>query len=89
LKTIQKFFPLLEKKRWAKAEKILKLTTKNAGDDEWKKGYIHALSGMIIALKVSYSPPQPYIVSLKEFSKNKGAFGADYELVSGTYVSFC
>jgi len=89
LKTIQKFFPLLEKKRWAKAEKILKLTTKNAGDDEWKKGYIHALSGMIIALKVSYSPPQPYIVSLKEFSKNKGAFGADYELVSGTYVNFC
>ena len=71
LKTIQEFFPLLEKNRWAKAEKFLKSTKENAGNDEWIKGYIHALSGMIIALKISYSPPDPYIVSIKEFSKKK------------------
>jgi septation ring formation regulator EzrA len=71
LKTIQKFFPLLKKKRWAKAEKFLKRTMENAEDDEWIKGYIHALSGMIVSLKASYSPPEPYIVSLKEFSNKK------------------
>jgi hypothetical protein len=71
LKTIQKFFPLLKKRQWAKAEKFLKLTLKKMGEDEWVKGYIHALNGMITALKVTYSPPQPYIVKLKEFSNKK------------------
>jgi hypothetical protein len=71
LRTIQKFFPLLKKRQWAKAEKFLKLTLKKIGEDEWVKGYIHALNGMITALKVTYSPPQPYIVKLKEFSSKK------------------
>jgi hypothetical protein len=71
LKTIQKFFPLLKKKRWAKAEKFLKHTMENVEEDEWINGYIHALSGMIIALKTSHSPPEPYIFSLKEFSNKK------------------
>jgi hypothetical protein len=71
LKTIQKFFPLLEKRRWAKAEKFLKLTVKKIGEDKWIKGYIHALNGMITALRVTYSPPQPYIVKLEEFDNKK------------------
>jgi hypothetical protein len=71
LKTIQRFFPLLKKRRWAKAEKILKLTVKKIGEDEWVKGYIHALNGMITALKVTYSPPQPYIVKLEDFDNKK------------------
>ena len=33
LKTIQEFFPLLEKNRWAKVEKFLKSTKENAGND--------------------------------------------------------
>ncbi|MEJ2242645.1 MAG: hypothetical protein P8Y18_10980 [Candidatus Bathyarchaeota archaeon] len=52
LNTIQKFFPLLTKNRWAKAERKLKIKMENAGDDEWIQGYLHALNGMIIALKV-------------------------------------
>jgi len=71
LKTIQEFFPLLKKRRWAKAEKNLKLTVKKIGEDEWIKGYIHALNGMITALKVSYSPPQPYFVKLEELDNKK------------------
>ncbi len=71
LRTIQKFFPLLKKRQWAKAEKFLKLAVKKIEEDEWVKGYIHALNGMITALKISYSPPQPYIVKLKEFSSTK------------------
>ena len=71
LKTIQEFFPLLKKRRWAKAEKFLKLTVKKIGEDEWIKGYIHALNGMITALKVTYSPPQPYIVKLEDFGNKK------------------
>jgi hypothetical protein len=71
LKTFQKFFPLLKKRQWAKAEKFLKLTMKRIEEDEWVKGYIYALNGMITALKVTYSPPQPYIVKLKEFSSKR------------------
>jgi len=71
LEAIQKFFPLLKKRRWAKAEKFLKLAVKKIGEDEWVKGYIYALNGMIAALKVTYSPPQPYIVKLNEFSSKK------------------
>lgn len=71
LKTVQKFFPLLEKRRWVKAEKFLELTVKKIGEDEWVEGYIHALNGMITALKASYSPPQPYIVKLKEFGSKR------------------
>ena len=71
LNTIQKFFPLLTKKRWTKAERKLKNKMENAEDDEWTLGYLHALNGMIIALKSSYSNPEPYIVNLKEFSQKK------------------
>ena len=71
LNTIQKFFPLLTKNRWAKAERKLKIKMENAGDDEWIQGYLHALNGMIMALKVNYSNPEPYIVNLKEFSQKK------------------
>jgi hypothetical protein len=71
LKTIQKFFPLLKKRQWAKAEKFLKSNIKRFEEDDWIKGYTHALNGMITALKVTYSPPQPFIVKLKEFSTKK------------------
>lgn len=71
LKVIQKFFPLLKKRQWAKAEKFLKLAVKKIDEDDWVKGYIHALNGMINALKAPYSPPQPYIVKLKEFNSGK------------------
>jgi hypothetical protein len=71
LKTIQKFFPLLKKRQWAKAEKFLDLAVKKIDEDDWVKGYIHALDGMITALRASYSLPQPYIVKLKDFSSKK------------------
>ena len=71
LNTIQKFFPLLTKKRWAKAERKLKIKMENIEDDEWIQGYLHALNGMILALKSSYSNPEPYIINLKEFNQKK------------------
>jgi len=71
LKTVQEFFPLLGKRRWAKAERFLELTVKKLGDDEWISGYVHALSGMIAALKTSNSLPQPYIVKLEDFCEKK------------------
>ena len=71
LNTIQNFFPLLTKKRWTKAERKLKNKMENAEDDEWTLGYLHALNGMIIALKSSYSNPEPYIINIKEFSQKK------------------
>jgi hypothetical protein len=71
LKTVQKFFPLIKRRRWTKAEKYLELTMKKLGEDEWISGYVHALSGMIAALKMSNSPPEPYIVKLEDFGKKK------------------
>ena len=71
LKTVQEFFPLLKRRRWAKAEKFLELTVKNLGVDEWINGYVHALSGMIAALKMPNLPPKPYIVKLEDFSNKK------------------
>lgn len=71
LRAIRKFFPLLRKRQWAKAEKILKLAVKNIEEDQWIKGYVHALNGMVAALKVSYSPPKPYIVKLNNFGSKK------------------
>ena len=44
---------------------------KKLGEDEWINGYVHALSGMISALKMSNSPPQPYIVKLEDFGNNR------------------
>jgi hypothetical protein len=71
LKAIQKFFPLLKKRQWAKAENFLEVSVRKVEEDNWVKGYIHALNGMITALKVTYSPPQPYVVKLEEFSSKK------------------
>ncbi len=71
LSVIRDFFPLLEKNRWVQSERLLTRLEQNAEDDEWKKGYTHALNGMIEALKTSYSARQPYILSLKDFSNKK------------------
>lgn len=68
LQTIEKFFPLLAKKRWAKAEKLLEGVEENEDVDEWVEGYLHALMGMICSLRVSYSNPEPYIVKLDDFN---------------------
>lgn len=71
LSVIGEFFPLLEKNRWAKAKRLLTRLKQNAEDDEWIKGYTHALNGMIEALNTSYSAPRPYILGLEEFSTKK------------------
>lgn len=68
---IQEFFPLLKRRRWAKAEKFLEFTVKKLGEDEWITGYLHALHGMIAALKMSNSPPRPYAVKLEDFDNKK------------------
>lgn len=71
LKTIHRFFPLLKERRWAKAERFLKRVVKKNEEDEWRKGYSHALRGMIIALRVEHSSPQPYILKLKSYNKRR------------------
>jgi hypothetical protein len=63
LKTIHNFYPLLKKRRWTTAYGFLKLVTEKRLEDEWIEGYVHALKGMIEALKTNH-PPQPYIFEL-------------------------
>ena len=67
LKTIHRFFPLLRKRRWAKAERFLKRDVEKNVEDDWREGYAHALRGMITALRMDHSPPQPYILKLKGY----------------------
>jgi hypothetical protein len=71
VKTIYRFFPILRKRRWVKAWNFLKRDLENHVEDEWRKGYAHALKGMITALKMDHSPPQPYILKLKNYGKNQ------------------
>ncbi|MFQ6081493.1 MAG: hypothetical protein ACE5OW_07495 [Candidatus Bathyarchaeia archaeon] len=71
VKAIQRFFPLLKKRRWAKAEGFLKGVVERDVEDEWRKGYAQALRGMIIALRVDHSPPQPYILQLKSYDRRR------------------
>ncbi len=40
-------------------------------EDEWVKGYFHALDGMITALKAPHSSPLPYIIKLKRLDRKK------------------
>lgn len=70
LTTVTELFPLLEKKRWKKAETQLNRVDKNQIDD-WIRGYIHAIRGMIASLRTPHSVPKPYIIHLKEFSNQK------------------
>jgi len=70
-KTIHRFFPLLKERRWAKAERFLKRVVKKSEEDEWRKGYAHALRGMIIALRIEHSSPQPYILQLKSYNRRR------------------
>ena len=71
LKIAEMFFPLLEKKRWKKAKNILKQVKQNQETDEWTKGYIHALNGMISSLKMSDASPEPYIVKMNQFEDKR------------------
>jgi hypothetical protein len=71
VETIYRFFPILRKRRWAKAWRFLKRDVENYVEDEWRKGYSHALKGMITALKMDHSPPQPYILKLKNYGKDQ------------------
>jgi hypothetical protein len=71
MKAIYNLFPLIRKRRWTRAEKLLRVVVKTNSEDEWIKGYVHALRGMITSLRVPYSPHQPYIIKLKKLDKNK------------------
>jgi hypothetical protein len=61
------FFPLIEKRSWTKAETLLQQIKQERNNNEWIIGYIHALEGMISALKEEGSH-KPYIFSLKKSS---------------------
>ena len=64
------FFPILEKRSWTKAEDLLEQLKNEKTNTEWMQGYIHALQGMIFALKEEGSH-EPYIFSLKQCSYKK------------------
>jgi len=64
------FFPLLENRSWTKAEALLEQVKKERSNTDWMLGYLHALQGMISALKEEGSH-EPYIFSLKECSYKK------------------
>jgi hypothetical protein len=65
------FFPLIEKRKWKKAEKLLQELYLKEKNTEWMMGYIHALEGMISALKGEGSTQEPYIFNLKKSSYKK------------------
>ena len=66
IKAVHHFFPLLEERRWADAQRFLNKV--EGVEDEWIEGYVQALNGMLIALKESHSSPQPYILQIKRYS---------------------
>lgn len=57
------FFPLVEKRSWTKAEILLQQLKQEKNNNQWVLGYIHALDGMVSALKDEGSH-KPYIFSL-------------------------
>ncbi len=65
------FFPLIEKNSWTKAESLLQQINNENKSTEWMKGYIHALEGMISALKGGSSSQEPYIFNLKKSNYKK------------------
>jgi hypothetical protein len=71
IKTIQNFYPLLKKKRWAKAENFLKLTRRNSSVDQWVEGYTHTLTCMIGGLKTAHSLHEPVIINLGKLDNKK------------------
>lgn len=71
VKIVHRFFPLLEKRRWAEADRFLREVEEKKGGDKWIRGYVHALRGMLIALKVNHSPPHPYILEVRDFDRGK------------------
>jgi hypothetical protein len=70
LYVIGDFFPLIEKRSWTKAETVLQKLKTEKNSNKWMMGYVHALEGMISALKDGGSI-EPYIFSLKRCSYKK------------------
>jgi len=66
IKAFHRFFPLLEERRWADAQRFLNKV--EGTEDEWIEGYVQALNGMLIALKESHSSHQPYILQMKRYN---------------------
>jgi hypothetical protein len=71
IRAIYEFFPLLKKRRWRRAENILRVAVKMNAEEKWMKEYVHALSGIITSLKVPNSQPRPYMIKLKKLDSNR------------------
>jgi hypothetical protein len=67
---IADFFPLIEKRSWTKTETLLQQIKQEKNNNEWMRGYILALEGMVSALKEE-GTHTPYIFSLKDSSYTK------------------
>jgi hypothetical protein len=65
------FFPLIENRSWTKAENMLQQIKQKRITNEWLMGYIHALNGMLSALKSGDSSNEPYIFALKRSDYKK------------------
>ena len=65
------FFPLIESRSWTKAENLLQQIRQKRNPNEWISGYLHALNGMISALKLGESSNEPYIFTLKRSDYKK------------------
>ncbi len=71
LKVIHRFFPRLKKRKWRKAKRFLKRVVGKDIEDAWIKGYVQALRGMIVTLRVDHSPPQPFIFKLSSYHEDQ------------------
>jgi hypothetical protein len=48
---VVRFFQLLKGRKFAEAERVLERVKNKINETEWNSGYIHALEGIILAMK--------------------------------------
>ena len=87
---VVRFFQLLKGRRFAEAERVLDRIREKTNETEWNSGYLHALSGILLAQKsndnyafiknVNFVDEKGLKKSRKEFLKEyKNKIHSDYD----------
>lgn len=70
-KTASEFYPLLEERKWLDAERFLREVKREGIEEEWMRGYIQALEGMLLALRMGPSSPPPHVLEVIGYDKSQ------------------
>ncbi len=79
---VVKFFQLLKGRRFAEAERVLERIRQKTNETEWNSGYLHALDGIVLAIKSNDSYAFIKNVNLedgKNLRKNRKEFLKEYK----------